>query len=72
MRITYLKPEAYVLPLQTEPYLAGTKNQGATTETPTPGGTIGGEEEEEPAKSTIWNDDYLDNRLNEWEGWNKM
>lgn len=74
MKVKYLKPVSSVLPMQTEPYLAGTKNQGASTETPTPGGTIGGEEEEEggSAKLTIWNDDDLDNRLNEWEDWNKM
>lgn len=41
MKVKYLKPVSSVLPLQTEPYLAGTKNQGASTETPTPGGTIG-------------------------------
>ena len=75
MKVKYLKPVSSVLPMQTEPYLAGTKNQGATTETPTPGGTIGGKEEEEgggSAKLRIWNDDDLDNRLNEWEDWNKM
>ncbi|QYR09789.1 hypothetical protein [Prevotella sp. Rep29] len=70
MKVKYLKPESSVLPMQTESYLAGTKNQGASTETPTEGGGIGGKEE--PAKSTVWNDDDLDNRLNEWEDWNKM
>ncbi|MBR1655873.1 MAG: hypothetical protein IJ698_05610 [Prevotella sp.] len=65
MKVKYLKPESSVLPMQAEPYLAGTKNQGASTETPTEGGGIGGEEE--PAKSTVWNDEDFDGRIGKWQ-----
>ena len=70
MKVKYLKPVSSVLPMQAEPYLAGTKNQGATTETPTPGGTIGGKEEEEgggSAKLRIWNDEDFDGRIGKWQ-----
>lgn len=67
MKTKYLKPESYVLLLLSEPCLAGTTNQGASTEPIGNGGEIGGDEEE-PGKSNIWSDDdsFVNDNFKSW------